>query len=312
MSYYDEVPPETYRHVNMAVCNHTRFICQSILTTLISKYTKKSLIEVAIEKNYHHYLHQLLRKQQTVIDDNKLCLAIRNNNLVAVRLLIKQLDGSNVLSSSTAYSEAVKYNRNHLLLELFDSKIEPNTADHDGLTACHYAINSGNLHLVKLLLTHRDINPNSRDCHGDTPCHWAIRHNRNDMLKLLINHPLTDVNVRNRQGINLAHQAITDKRDECLTSLLDHPMIDINAVDMEKRSLTHVAVQNNCVDSLKTILQYQGLDLSLVDHDNLTPCHWAMLNEYDSILKLLREYTQVKSHRYGYSISAGNQAEAAG
>lgn len=314
MSYADAVPPETNRHTCMAIKAKLQRTLESISTTYWAITTQTPQLELAITKHYHCTLQRLLKKAQVVTDES-ICLAIKSKNAYALQQLIRNIKNNTTFTSSYAYHEAVKYIQPNTLTMLANTKLDPNTQNHNGISACHLALNINFPQLLKQLLSHPKIDTNCQDRYGDSPCHWAVRNNNIVGLETLLKHPKTDPNACNHQGLTAAHQAIVDQREECLELLLKHPAINVNAIDMEKRSLCHIAVQNNQKKCLKQLMLHPMINLNQTDQDSLTPFHWAMLKKNEPILRLLRNHIQLErqggSTKHWHS-TVHKKSEAAG
>lgn len=314
MSYADAVPPETNRHNCMAIKTTILSTLESISITYWRIKTQTPHLDLAISKHYHHTLQRLLKNKQAITDEN-ICLAIKSKNTYAVEQLLQNIQNNTTLTPSYAYHEAVKHLQSNTLTMLANTRLDPNTQNENGISACHLALNMNIPQLLRQLLSHTKINTNSQDHYGDTPCHWAVRNNNIAGLKALLKHPTTDPNACNHQGLTPAHQAILDQREECLELLLKHTAININAIDMEKRSLCHIAVQNNQKNCLKQLILHPMINLNQTDQDSLTPFHWAMLKKNEPMLRLLRKHIQVErysnSSKHWHSI-INKKSEAAG
>jgi uncharacterized protein len=78
----------------------------------------------------------------------------------------------------------------------------------------------GDIERVQSCLT-RGIDPNTRDDSGYTPLHWAVQSGNLDMARILIENR-ADVNVRDEHGHSPLWNAISEGQTELANLLLDH------------------------------------------------------------------------------------------
>ncbi len=71
-----------------------------------------------------------------------------------------------------------------------------------GLTALTSAIITGDVELVKTLLTIPGVDLNSKDIHGTTPLMYAVSQGQDDIINVLLEDKRVDINARNKYGCN--------------------------------------------------------------------------------------------------------------
>ena len=124
-----------------------------------------------------------------------LCLAIREGNIVALRLLLTHKDikinaqypngdAPICLATERGNADAVK-----LLVEQGDrlNINQPNKSDEE--TAVSVAVRNGNLHILHILLQHPNIDLNLRNRWGETALLIAVKRGDTELVKRLLQDP---------------------------------------------------------------------------------------------------------------------------
>ena len=106
---------------------------------------------------------------------------IKDLNLQPCNINYQDKDGRTLLmllAGKDSQKQILKFTLEQLLAS-------PNIQDHKGRTALHFATDSGDLFLVKLLLQH-GANVNAQDFEGKTPLYYGVEKNHVQIVSLLL------------------------------------------------------------------------------------------------------------------------------
>ena len=214
------------------------------------------------------------------------------------------LDEIQYPDKASLVSKAIAQDYSALALYLLDQKCPANTVDDSGWTPVHYAVNNGNLALLKQLLKSK-ININAKCKQGLTPLHVAAIKNSNDCLFFLLSEgskttikdkrgytPLYyalfnldtiaverlldyggDINLKDPFGRTFLHWAVTTG-NEHIVKLIINNNIMINAKDMFGRTALHYAAQAGHMNCINTLLTHE-CQPSIQDKFQQTPLRIA-------------------------------------
>ncbi|MCE2993293.1 MAG: ankyrin repeat domain-containing protein, partial [Candidatus Jidaibacter sp.] len=197
--------------------------------------------------------------------------------------------------------------------EALNAGVNVNAVNNDGHSALHWAADSGNMAIVKLLIKEAaavnavDKAVNAVDKYGDTPLHWAIRANHTAVVELLIETG-AKVNAVDKYGSSPLHLAALNGNEKVVELLCTHganPFLQNSksktALDLAQK---HTAVQkhlekyqtnwNKLFDGAKSGNQQAvqealnaGVNVNAVDNDGCSPLYWAAIDGNMQIVKLL-------------------------
>lgn len=221
--------------------------------------------EEEFEKNKAIEKKKIKEKHQYINEKTTLHLAVENNNIDFVKsILNKQIIDVNAICE-------------------FENK---------KMNALKYAIQNGNIEIIKFLLKIPNINIES--C-----LKFALQNRKFEIAKLFLdsNQKIQDIEQLN----DILMIAISNKQNEIAQSLIEKHSFDINEVIKDyddKITLLHFAVINENIEFVKYLLRKQDIDVNktaeLVDFDDnskiyeeSTALHLAVKIENIEMIKIL-------------------------
>ena len=161
-----------------------------------------------------------------------------------------------------------------------------NEKTNEGFTALHYAVNNGNIKMVKLLKEF-GAKVESLTVLGKNVVHLASEANQPTMLiYLVLNEPL-DIFSVDENGSTPLHWACYSGAEESVKYLINLKS-DINALDKEKYTPLHLAVINNRENIVRLLLQ-NGADKNIANDNQELPIDTARKKNYLNLVELLRD-----------------------
>jgi ankyrin repeat protein len=140
---------------------------------------------------------------------NALVEAITNEDLVVIELLIKRKDliiEDDGDFQGSIFKQAIRTgNLDMLKILLTRDDANINIKDKNGTTLLQFAIaiHREKLDIIKFLLSKNDLLINTKDNFGRTPLHQAVEIKNLDILKLLFKRNDLDVNIKNNRGMTI-------------------------------------------------------------------------------------------------------------
>jgi ankyrin repeat protein len=167
----------------------------------------------------------------------------------------------------------------------------PNSKDCRERTPLHFAVNEGNLEVIKILLEHCWTNLSIKDCKSRTALHIAAKSNQVEALRLLLEKGC-DTNVLGKSSFTPLHYAAKKGCTDAIQALLSDPSTSVDQPDFGGRTALHIAVNGNKFDAVKSLLA-NGADPNLRDtFKGKTPLHVAVeLGNMESAELLARHNT---------------------
>ncbi len=166
-----------------------------------------------------------------------------------------------------------------------------NFVDKHGDTLIFDACRSGNLELIKFLVT-KGSNPllvNEQT--KETSIHIACRMNRPDILEALCQSPLINDQPSlesNILGISPIHLAIENNCFELVKIINQFCSLNLNQpINDKQATLVHCAVQMHDIELIIYLLQQPSVNWNAQDSDGNTAFHLACLYDSDAIVKLI-------------------------
>ena len=145
------------------------------------------------------------------------------------------------------------------------SNIDFTYADANGWTMLHHAVRHGECSLIISLIEWSDPNDyasNIKNDHGQTPLHFAVETGNPTIVKLLLKGGLggnkADANIQDDQGLTPLHYAARGGNENIVELLLDNGA-DANAIDNAKRSPRDYAIRNKKTEIDRLLMQRGGL-----------------------------------------------------
>jgi ankyrin repeat protein len=178
-----------------------------------------------------------------------------------------------------------------LLLERDPDSV--NMVDDEGATALWYAVRSGKIDAIALLLKQPSINVNHRMTFGsgwdenkETPLIYAIHggFGEYDVISLLIKHPDTDLTFPDDTGTPPIHLAIRAERTDIVQDMLERGGFDINANSPTGSGWTAVEI-------IELLVAQEGIDANRPTHTGETPLIRA---HYEGSIEALLAHPEVQ------------------
>jgi hypothetical protein len=170
----------------------------------------------------------------------------------------------------------------------------------DGNTMLILGAMQNNIEEVKFALKHK-ANIYLTNNEGDTALHWAVSTGNVDMVKLILDSAtdkkLSDyINKKDKLGRTALHFASMYKSNSVILNMLLLNHADINSVDLNGQTPAHFAGAYDQWDNLDFLIK-KGCNLSLKDHNDI-------LVEYFILTRATFDYM---IHFYPYLTNNGKQ-----
>ena len=190
-----------------------------------------------------------------------------------------------------------------------------------GRTALYYACMSGNVDLVRILISEYGSDPMARDSEGDTPLHVVARYGKEevvrelvdkskcpvdsvgnrgrtvlhhaccsdniDLVRILISEYGRDPIARDIEGATPLHVAAVCGREEVVRELVDMYKCQVDSVSNHGRTVLHCTCQSGNVDLVRILISEYGSDPMARDSDGDTPLHVAALDGREEVVREL-------------------------
>ncbi|MDR1236058.1 MAG: ankyrin repeat domain-containing protein [Holosporaceae bacterium] len=188
--------------------------------------------------------------------------AARSGNLQLVRFLINQqgadvnaiADGNKTLLHFAAKSRNSQLVKNFIKRKAIVANI--NARDINGRTPLYFAAKSGSSEIVNLLIKH-EAEISEVDNFGETVLHGAVESGNLTLVKALISTKRFTKAIRkpDYRGYTLSHFAARAGRTDILEFLIGQGYVtDINAITTEGCTLLHCAVESNFLGIVKFLV----------------------------------------------------------
>jgi len=179
---------------------------------------------------------------------------------------------------------------------LIEKGADVNTVDDNGNTPLVWAVGSGSLENVKLLVEN-GAKLNRKICgrtgcadNGHTPMHSAAWH-QPEILKYLLEKG-GDVNAKTLDNETILHVAVKGQSPDNVKLLLEKG-VDVNVKDNRGNTALHFASLKGKEEFVKMLIN-KGADVNLEDNEGKTPLHLASIGGYSNIaLYLIRNKAEI-------------------
>ena len=141
----------------------------------------------------------------------------------------------------------------------------------------HYACLSGQIIVVKYLITEQRCDPNSRGKDGGTPLHCACKNGHMDIIKYLITEHRCDPALQDDDGDMPLHIACLSGQLVVVEYFIVEQHFDPKSSEKYHRTPMHCACKNGHIDIIKYLITKHGCDPALSDDDGDMPIHVACL-----------------------------------
>jgi ankyrin repeat protein len=146
------------------------------------------------------------------------------------------------------------------------------------------AADSGDLTLVKSIISEKGHLVNDRDDYGCTPLQIAVQKDHRDVVTYLLDSG-AEVNSRNKDGYTALH-FVTSKT---MAELLITRGADVNIPD----NYGLIPIHNAVLEGYRDIVEYlisQGADINYIENKGFTPLRMAVQYQLPDIAELLRRH----------------------
>lgn len=192
-----------------------------------------------------------------------------------------------------------------VVADLINQGFDINAQDKNLISPLHFAVETRNLKILKLLLdaganVHARIADNKKTKDSNTPLHKAIKSNNVQILKLFLN--AIGVNSVDDYKFTPLHLAARWGNSNTLKFLLD-AKADVNAKNVKGYTPIYMAIKSENVNVLKLLLE-AGAEVNVSNIDWCTPLHKAMKTNKSDIIKLLIDSgtcIDAESYKKGYN-----------
>ena len=182
-------------------------------------------------------------------------------------------------------------NRIRKIMDTPNVTFDVNIRDNIRRTPLFYAIDSGNMECVLILLTAYHADTSATDNSGNTPLHHAIEIVHEDITRAILEtSPNINVNVANNDHVTPLLIAVNHS-SLALSQLLLSCGANHRIFDSSRASLLHIAARNGCYElcRLFTCDRTHLLPLDAVDKDRKYPLHYAAESGNVDIARLFVE-----------------------
>jgi serine/threonine-protein phosphatase 6 regulatory ankyrin repeat subunit B len=148
----------------------------------------------------------------------------------------------------------------------------------------------GHVEAVQELLEHPKLDVNAEDNKKMTPLLYAIEAGNVDMVKVLYEKDKfnrLNIDAVDNAGRTPLHFAVMDGRMEVVRLLLEWEGINIDAVDNAGYTPLHIVVMDGRMEVVRLLLEQEGINIDAMDIAGLTPLHYSIQNGHSEVVELL-------------------------
>ena len=162
-----------------------------------------------------------------------------------------------------------------------------NSQNSQGFAAIHFAVEQGNIHIVKELLNNK-VNYELITTNRGLNCmHIAAKENKVNMLMYFKEVLKFSIEVLDEEGSTPLHWASYSKSLDTATCLL-HWNCLVNERDKQGSTPLHFAVENNNIPLIRLLLQYNA-NTFIKNHSGKTPFSLAKEKELYDVLTIFKQ-----------------------
>ena len=249
------------------------------------KLDKMNILALIIEKSSKQIGIQILDKKD-VRGRTALHYCVIFNNIKAFDNIIKS-NGDPYISNTKGeniFFYCLKYERNTMLMKLFDIFSNFNMKNNEGETLLQSSINYSNYKIIDYLLSKTNININNQTKEGVTALHRLTGNNEEVYIKQLIELG-ADITISDYLGNNLLHYCIAtmDNNHKLLNYYISLDKINTNFTNLDGNTPLHMYLidygKNVNKDILKKLIKKTNLNIQ--NHQGNTCLH--LLTKYSLI-----------------------------
>jgi len=216
------------------------------------------------------------------------CASTRNEKLFLQNPLIIVPE---VLERFTLYY--ADFANNEILNNLLQHGADPNSADDKDKSLMHYAVQNGNLEMVKRLLEHPDFYTSNMATNEYSPLLLAAQCKHTKIVEHILSQCTIDYNAMLCLAI---HYELSDFTKLLLphmshnntlinTETMSPPEKDTRYHKRRKISALHYAAIKGDADTAQVLIS-NGMHVDTADTDNCTPFHYAISHNVTNMIKL--------------------------
>lgn len=162
-------------------------------------------------------------------------------------------------------------------------------------TPLHMAVFNRWIDIAALLIKNgADVNAQSNDEEqGVTPLHYAVEQGNLEMVRLLTSFEQLNVNIKNSKGFTPLHYSLIDGNDDIAYLLFDRGA-DVNAQTSKEGGLLtplHCAVEKGNLEMVKMLTSYVQLDVNIKNSKGFTPLYEAVVKGEVEIVKRILNHS---------------------
>ena len=173
-----------------------------------------------------------------------------------------------------------------------DKHCDVNAKGRNGYTPLHYACEKGHFEIVKFLTDHPQCNIEAEDDFNDRPLHKACKSRNVDIVRHLVIDKHCDVNAKASDSYTPLHYACEKGHFEIVKFLTDHPQCNIEAEDDFNDRPLHKACKSRNVDIVRHLVIDKHCDVNVKWRNGNTPLHYACEKGHFEIVKILTNHPQ--------------------
>jgi len=254
------------------------------------KLNKINIFKLLIEKSSNQIGIQMLDKKD-LRGRTPFHYCVIFNNIDAFDIIMEN-NGDPYISNNKGeniFFYCLKYERNNMLINLFNKFSNFNMKNKDGESLLQSSINYSNYKIIDYLLTKTKININNQTKEGITALHQFTANNQKDYIKQLIELG-ADLTISDYLGNNLLHYCIAtmDNNHKLLNYYINLDKINTNFTNLDGNTPLHMYLldygKNVNKDILKTMIKQTNLNIQ--NHQGNTCLH--LLTKY-SLIELVEQ-----------------------
>ena len=265
--------------------------------------------------------------------DTPLNHACRNQNVDIVEILSKDssinvnargksgniplmiASSSHMQNSKSNPAEDVEENVQSQMVQFLLQKPDINVNKCDGqsgLTALHFACQSRNLEVVKMLCQHPNIELNPTNRNGYFPFGRAASENDIKIVEILCQQPNFDVNYQYYGGKTGLHEACIKGNTDIVKFLCEHPNINVNVTETHFEGNDNTPIHYACnlgkIEVVKVLFEHPQIDVKIRNKKSQDALALATQNGYKDIVELLRHFIE-KSKKSAKEVKSVRDSE---
>lgn len=173
--------------------------------------------------------------------------------------------------------------------DLLDKENNPNSLNHHGRTALHFAAINGNESIVSLLFERAGVELDITDrIHRHTPLSLAAENGHEKVLQMLLRKGRVNVDHRNRIDETPLLLAAKNGHERAVQILLKHKRVDVNSKDrIPGWTALSWAARSGHEKVVQALLQNKRVDVDHKGKNKKTPLSLAACYGHDKVVKAL-------------------------